>query len=380
MLSHSPQIVTNGLVLYYDMGNTKKSWKGKPTTNMVPNASIVVVTGGLTLTYVDTNNSGWTRYAISGTWSGGSYPYAFAISGATFTGGVSYSTSCEIYVTRPSKFANFTSINYVNDPGMTSGGTFTAVGNYWKRENFIYSAGYNGGSSSQLGYIVSNPVSDGTVFDPSVDFIMVRNIIIEQSTTASPYTSGTRSNTQSVVDLTGQNTLTTNGLTYNANGTFSFNGTTDKITTGYNLVTGGNAYSIDVWFKLAATGGTEYIFGNYGSANSAGLEYYVWQNKLNNYIAGNVQSNTTLSAGVWYHACVTKSGTTTTHYLNGNQDGSGTNGNNISGTNPFTIGNGHDYTSEAFQGDIASLKFYNRALTANEVKQNFNAHRGRFGI
>ena len=34
----------------------------------------------------------------------------------------------------------------------------------------------------------------------------------------------------------------------------------------------------------------------------------------------------------------------------------------------------------AWQGSIASSKIYNRALSASEVKQNFNALRGRFGI
>ena len=34
-LAHSPQVVTNGLVYYHDMGNTQKSWKGAPTTNLV---------------------------------------------------------------------------------------------------------------------------------------------------------------------------------------------------------------------------------------------------------------------------------------------------------------------------------------------------------
>ena len=33
-LNHSPQIVTNGLVLYYDMANTTKSWRGAPVTNL----------------------------------------------------------------------------------------------------------------------------------------------------------------------------------------------------------------------------------------------------------------------------------------------------------------------------------------------------------
>ncbi len=34
-LSHSPKIVTSGLVFAYDMGNGKKSWKGAPTTNLI---------------------------------------------------------------------------------------------------------------------------------------------------------------------------------------------------------------------------------------------------------------------------------------------------------------------------------------------------------
>jgi len=32
------------------------------------------------------------------------------------------------------------------------------------------------------------------------------------------------------------------------------------------------------------------------------------------------------------------------------------------------------------QVDIYSVKIYNRALTADEISQNFNAHRGRYGI
>lgn len=35
-LEHSPNIITNGLLLYYDMYNTKKSFLGKPTTNYMP--------------------------------------------------------------------------------------------------------------------------------------------------------------------------------------------------------------------------------------------------------------------------------------------------------------------------------------------------------
>jgi hypothetical protein len=37
-------------------------------------------------------------------------------------------------------------------------------------------------------------------------------------------------------------------------------------------------------------------------------------------------------------------------------------------------------TGEYFKGSIASTQIYNRALSAAEVAQNFNAFRGRYGI
>ena len=61
----------------------------------------------------------------------------------------------------------------------------------------------------------------------------------------------------------------------------------------------------------------------------------------------------------------------------------------LSGThsqlNNFSIGNNSDNIasgnySNAVNGSIPVLKYYNRALTAAEISQNFNALRGRYGI
>ena len=38
-LAHSPSIVTDGLVFYYDQANTKKSWKGAPSDNIFKTAN-----------------------------------------------------------------------------------------------------------------------------------------------------------------------------------------------------------------------------------------------------------------------------------------------------------------------------------------------------
>ena len=36
--------------------------------------------------------------------------------------------------------------------------------------------------------------------------------------------------------------------------------------------------------------------------------------------------------------------------------------------------------SEGFQGSIAYVNVYNRALTSSEITQNYNASKSRFGI
>ena len=33
-----------------------------------------------------------------------------------------------------------------------------------------------------------------------------------------------------------------------------------------------------------------------------------------------------------------------------------------------------------YNGNISNLKLYSRALTDAEIKQNYNAHKGRFGL
>jgi len=49
---------------------------------------------------------------------------------------------------------------------------------------------------------------------------------------------------------------------------------------------------------------------------------------------------------------------------------------NNSNLNLMFRGNGLNYTT----GNLSSLKIYNRALSASEISQNFNATRGRYGI
>ena len=66
-------------------------------------------------------------------------------------------------------------------------------------------------------------------------------------------------------------------------------------------------------------------------------------------------------------------------YVNGNLVGT-QNTTHVTWANPSTFTLFNRSNSQTFDGKLYYLKFYTKALTASEVKQNFNATRGRFGI
>jgi hypothetical protein len=82
-----------------------------------------------------------------------------------------------------------------------------------------------------------------------------------------------------------------------------------------------------------------------------------------------------------YHIILTLSGSTQTLYINGVSVATNSSGSvpNISGTN-FTIGSRSNLAGSYFGGNVYLTKFYNRALSAAEILQNFNFYRTRYGI
>lgn len=85
-----------------------------------------------------------------------------------------------------------------------------------------------------------------------------------------------------------------------------------------------------------------------------------------------------VSVNAWHHIVATYDGTTLSLYRNGVFSSSVASTGIISNTSKtLTIANrGGNY----FDGRVALSNIYSKALTAAEVKQNFNALRGRFGI
>ena len=89
-----------------------------------------------------------------------------------------------------------------------------------------------------------------------------------------------------------------------------------------------------------------------------------------------------LSTGVWNHCLwVWKDGTGYTYYLNNssNSDHVTFATGRKDSTSAYTIGRWFNNGYE-LDGRIGEIRFYNRALTATEVSQNFNATRAKYGV
>ena len=186
-------------------------------------------------------------------------------------------------------------------------------------------------------------------------------------------------------DLSGRgNTGTlTNGPTYSSTngGSIAFDGVDDVITfASNNIISGTQNFTIEAIVKSNDTASPDYIFGNYGLSNYNGLELYFYLNKFRFWYGAETVSNSTISSNTWYILVCTRSGNTTSIYINGVLDITGTNANSITTNLSYRIGNGPDYNTEIYAGNISSVKVYNRALSAAEVSQNFNALRSRLSI
>ena len=185
----------------------------------------------------------------------------------------------------------------------------------------------------------------------------------------------------------------TNGPTFDSanGGSIVFDGTDDYVITGTTLPDAdelfadtGNAWSTSFWFNVDAIG-FQSVAARGGGVLSSGI-YAVWVNsseQIRVRLRGGTIANisTSVATNTWYNVAITWDGTTANGYLNGKFITTIAVGTNSNRTEPLSIGvSGESLNSGFFDGKISQTLAYNRALTASEVKQNFNALRGRFGI
>jgi hypothetical protein len=99
-----------------------------------------------------------------------------------------------------------------------------------------------------------------------------------------------------------------------------------------------------------------------------------------NYSNGRVVATTNTKTGAWFNSCGTFSSNSAKIYTNGNLENTR---NSIYLLNQSGILEGriaNDAVNSRLGANVAITQIYNRALSASEVLQNYNATKGRFGL
>jgi hypothetical protein len=382
-----PEIVTDGLVFVYDMGNTDKSFQGAPTTNLItnplPNGTTTgfAALGGVGTLAFDAQNQAikWVRTSYE-VW--GAYHTVTPIFNGTLSTSVQYTMSFEWKVENNNFSNSVYSYELVQGNGVSPAVAVNLVTNSTLQPNgwFLFKCTFtpaNAGVGDAYNriYFPSQSTNTSTFYWRKIQF--------EQRAFATPFVNGTRSTTQSLLDLARKTTITMTSPTYNSNGSFSFSGGTERIDLPATIGPINNNFTISAWINSTSISSTQNILSMNGPyfmrIDGSRVRFNVLTDSWL-FQAG----TTTLLSNTWYFLTMVWNGTagTWTGYINGTQEFSTAKSGSVSATNFYGyVG----YTPQAgeqsnFQGQIATVYYYNRALTAAEVIQNFNAKRGRYGI
>jgi hypothetical protein len=220
-ITYAPAIVTNGLILHYDMGNTKKSFKGKPIVNFTP-VPIPDASGYVTF---PANGTGQLQRISSGTFgdytvnpSDVVYSYTLGVLGCHYKGNYIYPSpgqqvtfSFDYYISPTC--VNYPSTNYIANmecyETSTGSNVYIAGAGFpdptpsivgvWKTATMTTTVPANSTTPWISGLMYPGACGSTKLADSG--FILYRNPQLEVNGFRTPFVNGTRTNTQAILNL-----------------------------------------------------------------------------------------------------------------------------------------------------------------------------------
>lgn len=193
----------------------------------------------------------------------------------------------------------------------------------------------------------------------------------------------------------GNNGTLVNAVGYDSanKGNLVFDGVNDYVNLSpssviQNLTTN---FTISAIVRTNVSGGQYAIFtkgNNYGQ----GWTLYLRQGPQFSFIGTNVSNQISgiiatpsgeILTNTWYFVTYTYNGSSVIGYVNGQQKTIAALSSFVftsTGTNPIIAGDSTLASPTLWNGNIAQVSLYNRALSPQEIQQNFEATRSRFGI
>ena len=387
------------LVFGYDLGDVSNSYKGEPTTNYVPSSFnyglYAYASGPIDTTVLNENNKSITakRYTITNAVN--TARAAIRPSGLTTEVAYTFSFKWKYNGTTTTSPSLSVSAAKGNPEGGSNNNSFTSqtadtvsIGQGWylTTYTFVFSSNPTGASILTFGINTGGTTSYvGETFD-------VYEAQFEIKDHRTQYANGTRSDTQGLLDLTGNSTINLTNVSFDSNAQMTFDGTDDIIqipSATWNILT---AHTLEAVFKANGTAFSGYhvMFQKEGGYSGGAVYGLRANNAGGNLIAmicydaqsanqNNLYSSTTVTNGQYYHVVATfDSGYNWKIYINGVLENETTlTSNPYQNSSSISIGRGD---SRTMNGELPIAKIYNRTLTASEVKSNFNAIKGRFNI
>ena len=413
--------VTSGSVFAYDVADTRNSYIGQPTTNIGNNFRDFTGTGyspdgewvsteptRFTKTYYPNLTTpigpGGTLIEESGT---GGYHHLSRYGGGSESG--AHSLSCYIYplVTGITDFCigmlgdSNNNIRFNLDTKViTYGGGISNTNAFiedvpgwpgWLRVGANIE-GRGGGWVGCFGY-TSYTTYTGTAGGKKA---YITGIQYEYTTQPTPFVAGTRSATQALLPIVKNSTIDLTNISFDSDAEISLDGTSDRIRIDQDgnyfqpaftwemvvkFTSIQNTYQGLVWAEGSSQGefgysGEQYLLSLYNN------QYFHY--RIQNTTTGWTNTNTSaidFNPLLYNHIVWQFYNGTTRIYINGKLFHTDTSRGSYSGGkfSPFFLGARNDGVfSSAIKMPVSRL--YNRELSAEEVKQNFDFYDARFGI
>lgn len=402
-IARGTNIIRDGLIYGYDTGYgvadpgvSTRFYKGKPTTNIASGDAFIHDTAsGSAGSIVDApeKGPGWKKVTITAIGSNlrviqfGSYP--------TMAANVLYASSFE------ADWGNMRGKGYTLTQDGSGGGTR----NYFKNGSYATGSGSVVSIDSTLlnGHIGMNIVKTAThVHVPFIyntgntntsgrnDYFYYKEYQQEVGTIPTPYVTGSRSATASLIDLTRTGNIDVSNVSFDSTGQPDFDGTDDRIvsSTGVNLssytsltyegvVKAVGLASHDRWFS--GTVGTTFHNPDLAISTNGQLRYIFSNSGIGSWVE---PSGLTIDTSKFNHLVYTFTNTGVVKiYVNGTQQHTATYSNaTFPNGSKFMTGMRFDNNGEGVDGSIPITKVYSKALTADEVTQNYKAYKNRFNL
>lgn len=268
--------------------------------------------------------------------------------------------------------------------GRSGGSAKNTKLNTWERVHHVYTISANRNLTNSYGsvYMYTHTQSniDGVIKIADVQLEIDTDWPSAYIPQASNEITGSRSSTESLRNVVNNVGIDISNVSFNDKGHIEFDGTNDYLLTGIlsgrNPAT--NPFTVEAIVKADSANGMMWVDVDGNGSNQRFYSSLNTSTRSNFGIQGSAWSSGTPIDTNWHYQAIVMDGSTARAYDNGVQV-------HTKSYTSYTIANNlrvgsRSGTSYVWDGQIPVFRVYDRALTPEEITQNYNSYKTRFNI